>query len=646
MIDLCPSMSYCLNLTCSNPQNQNGTKFCQSCGAKLLLGDRYQPIQQIGQGGFGRTFLAVDEYKPSKPRCVIKQFFPQIQGKKNAQKIAELFEQEAVRLDELGKHPQIPELLAHFEEDNCQYLVQEFIEGQNLAEKLEQNGSFTEDKIIALLKDLLPVLQFVHNEQVIHRDIKPENIIQRFPSKLPQPTLVPTTNRQEGESNLSMEAIAQNNSLSQFPLKSQEGELVLVDFGASKFAPRTALSVTGTVIGSVGYTAPEQAAGKAVFASDIYSLGVTCIHLLTAKDAFDLYSFDEGVWMWRNYLKNPVDDRLAYILDKMLEGATNHRYQSVAEVLYDLQKTISFPSSPPPSSVAKNSLVSSIYKAELIVAKIGAANYKTIREAIKNAEPDTRILVRPGFYRESLVIDKSVEIVGDGQREDIIIESRCKPCILMQTDNAIVRGLTLRHQDWMNLKKANFIGRLVGEMVVKPYAIAIPQGQLILENCDITSTGIGCIHIYGNNTEPQIRYCHIHEGAEYGILVSQQGRGLVEDCDIFGHEIGIQIIQGGNPTLRRSQIHSMQKDGIFVANNSEGRLENCDIFSNIRTGVMIKKGGNITMQECNINRNQEQGIYVESNGAGPIENCDLTGNSGGAWYIAPKCSVRRSGNRE
>ncbi|HBY75616.1 MAG TPA: serine/threonine protein kinase, partial [Cyanobacteria bacterium UBA11148] len=128
-------MSYCLNLTCHNPQNQNGTKFCQSCGAKILLGDRYQPIQQIGQGGFGRTFLAVDEYKPSKPRCVIKQFFPQIQGNKNAKKVAELFEQEAVRLDELGKHSQIPELLAHFEEDNCQYLVQEFIEGQNLAEK-------------------------------------------------------------------------------------------------------------------------------------------------------------------------------------------------------------------------------------------------------------------------------------------------------------------------------------------------------------------------------------------------------------------------------------------------------------------------------------------------------------------------------
>ncbi|MCP2728792.1 protein kinase domain-containing protein, partial [Limnofasciculus baicalensis] len=178
-------MSYCLNLICQNPENQNGTKSCQSCGTKLLLGDRYRAIRQIGQGGFGRTFLAVDEYKPSKPRCAIKQFFPQAQGDDRSEKIAELFEREAVRLDELGKHAQIPELLAHFEENGCQYLVQEFIDGQNLEDKLTQDGSFSETQIIDLLKDLLPILQFIHNQQVIHRDIKPENIIQRLPSPPP-----------------------------------------------------------------------------------------------------------------------------------------------------------------------------------------------------------------------------------------------------------------------------------------------------------------------------------------------------------------------------------------------------------------------------------------------------------------------------
>ena len=77
-------MSYCLNPECQKAnRNRIEAKFCQYCGSKLLLGDRYRALELIGQGGFGRTFLAVDEYKPSKPRCVIKQFYPQIQGANN-----------------------------------------------------------------------------------------------------------------------------------------------------------------------------------------------------------------------------------------------------------------------------------------------------------------------------------------------------------------------------------------------------------------------------------------------------------------------------------------------------------------------------------------------------------------------------------
>ena len=118
-------MSYCLNPDCQKPQNPNGTKFCQSCGTKFLLAERYRAIKPLAQGGFGRTLLAEDEYNPSKPHCVIKQFYRQ--GQNNAGKAAELFQQEAVRLEQLGKHPQIPELFAHFEQDNRHYIVQEFI---------------------------------------------------------------------------------------------------------------------------------------------------------------------------------------------------------------------------------------------------------------------------------------------------------------------------------------------------------------------------------------------------------------------------------------------------------------------------------------------------------------------------------------
>ncbi len=301
-------MSYCLNPNCSKPQNPEGIKLCQSCGSPLLLQERYQALKLIGQGGFGRTFLAVDGSKPTKPRCVIKQFFPQQQGTNNSKKAAELFRQEAERLKQLGRHPQIPALLAYFEQDGQQYLVQEFIEGENLAQELAEDGAFNEAKIRELLDSLLPVLKFVHNHQVIHRDIKPANIVRR------------TTRTQAGA----------------MGLKRKKSQLVLVDFGAAKYATGTALMKTGTTIGSAEYTAPEQMRGKAVFASDLYSLGVTCIHLMTQIRPFDLFDSSEDTWIWRDYLTSSVSESLGQVLDKLLQSATKRRYQAVVEVLRDL----------------------------------------------------------------------------------------------------------------------------------------------------------------------------------------------------------------------------------------------------------------------------------------------------------------------
>ncbi|MEG4233578.1 serine/threonine-protein kinase [Microcoleus sp. Pol11C3] len=295
-------MSYCLNPNCSKPQNPDAAKICRNCRSKLLLRDRYRAIKAIGQGGFGRTFLAVDEDKPSKPRCVIKQFLPPetqlipSASNRNSKKAAELFEQEAMRLDELGKHPQIPELLAYSIQDSRQYVVQEFIDGQNLAQIVATEGTFTQKQIQDLLNSLLPVLHFIHSHNVIHRDIKPENIIRRA-----------------------------------------DKQLVLVDFGAAKIATGTALLKTGTSIGSPEYIAPEQARGKAFFTSDLYSLGVTCLYLLTQVSPFDLFDPGEDAWIWRQYLaNNPVSEEMGKILDKLIENATNRRYQTAVEVLTQL----------------------------------------------------------------------------------------------------------------------------------------------------------------------------------------------------------------------------------------------------------------------------------------------------------------------
>ncbi|MGK7895698.1 MAG: SUMF1/EgtB/PvdO family nonheme iron enzyme [Xenococcus sp. (in: cyanobacteria)] len=290
-------MTQCLNPDCLqiNPEKAQN---CQDCGAQLLLADRYRALRILGKGGFGRTFLAIDQSKSAHNYCVIKQFLPNIKSKKGLYKAAELFKREALRLNELGKHNQIPELLAFFNQESRQYLIQEFIDGEDLAKELKHQGVFNEQQIRELLNDMLAVLQFVHTNHVIHRDIKPENIIRR----------------------------------------KQDGKLVLVDFGAAKEAEAGDPSVTGTIIGSAAYISPEQAVGKPQFASDLYSLGATCLHLLTNTEPTELFDVTEGEWIWREYLEdNDISYELSRVLDKLVEGATKRRFQTVEEVLQSLQ---------------------------------------------------------------------------------------------------------------------------------------------------------------------------------------------------------------------------------------------------------------------------------------------------------------------
>ncbi|OUL34394.1 serine/threonine protein kinase, partial [Nostoc sp. T09] len=303
-------MTCCLNPACDNPENPEGTMFCSKCSTGLvLLRNRYRPIKSLGAGGFGKTYLAEDIDKLNE-HCVIKQLAPHIQGTAALNKATELFEQEARRLQQLGEHPQIPTLLAYFEQDSRLYLVQQFINGQNLLAELKQQGFFNEQEVRKLLLDLLNILQTVHQHKVIHRDIKPENIIRRG-----------------------------------------DGKLVLIDFGASKQLTMTVMTQPGTAIGSFGYAPLEQMQdGEAFPASDLYSSGATCFHLLSGIPPWQLWKRQGYGWVadWRQHLQQSVSHTFGQILDKLLQEEYQQRYQSVEQVLQDLNSLL-LPSELPPT---------------------------------------------------------------------------------------------------------------------------------------------------------------------------------------------------------------------------------------------------------------------------------------------------------
>ncbi|MEA5578488.1 serine/threonine-protein kinase [Anabaena sp. UHCC 0451] len=337
---------------CLYLHNPDDARFCIKCGKPILLKERYFPLYPIGSGGFGRTFLAIDKHIPSQPKCVIKQLYFSDTNEANFKKAVELFHKEALRLDEL-QHPQIPQLLAHFEQNNQLYLVQELIVGQTLAQELQAQGVFAEVNIWQLLKDLLPVLQFIHAQQVIHRDIKPANIMRRYTpvvgNKSEDPPPITNTALLHKGSTMTiggLEAFSpqqkQSKTLANNQIKaanltsnSAPGELVLIDFGVAKQITATALVNTGTTVGSAEYMAPEQMRGKALPASDLYSLGVTCIYLLTGISPFDLFDVTSDRWVWQDYLlpENKVSEHLCTVLDKLLQNALPQRYQSATEVL-------------------------------------------------------------------------------------------------------------------------------------------------------------------------------------------------------------------------------------------------------------------------------------------------------------------------
>ncbi|QMS89017.1 YARHG domain-containing protein [Nostoc edaphicum CCNP1411] len=295
-----------------------------------LLNDRYQVIRTLGAGGFGETYLAEDTYMPSKRPCVVKQLRPIHNNPQIYQLVQERFQREAAILEELGgANDQIPALYAYFSSGGQFYLVQEWVEGDTLTGKVQKQGLFSEGAVQELFMNLLPVLDYVHSRHIVHRDIKPDNII----------------------------------------VRNQDGKSVLIDFGAVRESMGTVVNSQGNptssiVIGTPGYMPSEQAAGRPVFSSDLYSLGMTVIYLLTGKQAQQLETDSQtGEIVWRQYAGH-ISPIMAGVIDKAIAYHPRDRYptaramldalQSIANPIPPTQPLLTQPtvvSAPPPQTV-------------------------------------------------------------------------------------------------------------------------------------------------------------------------------------------------------------------------------------------------------------------------------------------------------
>ncbi|GAA6617882.1 protein kinase domain-containing protein [Scytonema sp. NUACC26] len=269
----------------------------------MLLNNRYRVLRTLGSGGFGETFLAEDTQMPSQRRCVIKQLKPIQDNPQVYELVQQRFQREAAILEDLGEgSSQIPRLYAYFSDNGQFYLVQEYIEGQTLTAKVQQQGVLSESSVKEILTSILPVLEFVHSKGIVHRDIKPENIL----------------------------------------IRHRDNQPVLIDFGAVKETVGTVMTPSGNttksiVIGTPGYMPSEQSVGRPMFASDLYSLGLTAIYLLTGKSPQELGTDPAtGAVLWRQYALS-VTPSFAAVLEKAIQFSARDRFTSAREMLQALQ---------------------------------------------------------------------------------------------------------------------------------------------------------------------------------------------------------------------------------------------------------------------------------------------------------------------
>jgi WD40 repeat protein/tRNA A-37 threonylcarbamoyl transferase component Bud32 len=516
------------------------------------LSGRYKIVKHLGGGGFGQTYFAEDLQLPGNPLCVIKQLKPKTTDPLALQIARRLFDREAQVLYTLGNHNQIPQLLAHFEEEQEFYLAQECIEGNDLKEELPFGQLWSETQVITLLQDILKILEFVHQQNVIHRDIKPANLIRR----------------------------------------KQDGKIVLIDFGAVKQVSAQTTSPEGhttltVAIGSPGYMPNEQLGGKPQFCSDIYAVGMLGIQALTGFGPNQLPEDPKtSEILWRDKLptspnlrlpprstgngntagegnrteQTPVTPELADILDKMVRYDYRQRYQTATEALEALQQL----TNPNPSSAMNPdyqvSLTSSDSKgkADSTVAwpPPPQASPSSLDSTLEPTLPSVELTQAPASGQQTASdssANPSEPQVGLQTLAPDVSTSRNKSTQLMSigagiaTALALTVGLYYFHASSLSktesqwAQKISLSSTLTGDSTyVNPVAMT-PNGQTLATGGDD-----GTIRLWDVRTGKLRSTLKGHSSGVYAVAISQDGQILAsgsadETIKIWNLETGQQL---------------------------------------------------------------------------------------------------------
>jgi len=593
--------------------------------AGQILLDRFEIIEQLGEGGLGEVWRARDRRLRVDRALKILSFRVKFE-----QRAAQQLEKEA-HLTACLKHPHIVPL--HdivVTPDGYPVLVFDYLPGwqkdgrlvRSLDDWLLHFGKMSEADVRRLLPPILDALHHAHTFRnteirngVVHKDLKPSNV-----------------------------------------LLDAGGFPRVIDFHIAQAIRSTASRVSGAITpqGSLAYMSPEQLRGHRTDArSDIYSVGIMVYELLTGNPPFQ-----EGD-IAHQHMNEPVpripdvSPELEAWVQRAVQKDPGLRWQSCAQMKAALLDPYSVPI--PDVSVQEQDAGRGVAAPvdEAVVSPTDGP-FRTITDALRCVRDGGRILVKPGEYKESLVITKPVSLIGDGPMEGVIIDGDKKEGLSIKSKNVEVQGVTIQatfcpnaavtvEEGGLILRNCEIAGAERGVRVSRLGSIVTlesckvagcsdglvfhEQSSGLVMNCEIAGQNYGTGVEVTGGAIPIIRKCTIRNFAN-GVIFSDKGRGCLEDCDIFGHELsGIRITTAGTPTLTRCKIHANgdTRPAIEITEGGQGTVSGCEIYA-AYSGIEIGKNSNAKLNDCRIRDVKENGLIIQENSSGNVRGCEISGS--------------------
>jgi tRNA A-37 threonylcarbamoyl transferase component Bud32 len=565
---------------------------------------KFRIIRRIGQGAMGEVYLAEDPVMG----CNVALKMIRLAAGDEAETRAR-FEREARSAARLN-HPGVVTVHEFGEEAGHLYLVMEFVEGEDLLELL-QRGGLSRVEFLEVLAQVCDALGEAHARGIIHRDVKPSNI---------------RVLRQDGR------------------LRAK-----VMDFGVAQMA-NSDLTSDGIWMGTLSYMAPEYLdTGRALPASDLFAVGVMLYEGLTRGRK--PFPGDTPSMVLNRILLHPPDPLepgelegmnplLLPILSRALAKLPGDRFSSAEEfgealralgnpegaggqLVLDLAETDEMePFDPEREPTVR--LEAKGFRtggagglprpAEiLVVSKGGQGDCLSLAVALRRAAPGSRILVKPGTYRESLTVDKPVEILAAGDASEVVLEGQDATCLTIQSEGVHVCGFSLMAS---------------GASTDQGFpALEVASGSAVLEDCVLTSDGLTAVSVQGEGTRLSMARCRVQNCPGVGVRVAGHAQALFERCALSGlGGAGILVELGGSPTLRRCTIHHTH-GGVLVQQEARGLFEDCNIYRNSRSGVGVQGHTQALFRRCRIHDGEDFGVSCASRGQASFEDCDIYGHA-------------------